>query len=548
MLNVQTEHLENHTVRLTVEIDPQRLEQAMQKAARRISQKGVVPGFRPGKAPYNVVLKLYGYEYVMAEAIDNIGQSVYVEALEAAQIEPYAMGSIEDVQDQGRKVVFVVPKQPAIDLGDYRAVRAEAEPVEVTDDMVTEAMENLRQNSALLEPADRAAKLGDMVTFDHIMVAILDEDDDDDDLDDEDEDDDEDEHDEEEKEEKTKEEADDDEDDDDDLDDEDDDEDDEEDEDEHGEDYHYDEEDDESDVLVHEHNFDRVLRDDKDDMFPGFSAKIEGMNAGEHREFELEIPADAEIDERIKGKRLFVDANLSKVQARTVPEWSDDLAKRISNNKIETMIELRVDTRKKLLEAAENMEANRLATVMMEKITESASVKYPEELVQDYISDMMAEIEQNLLQAQHNLSLKDYLRISGLSEEKLRETYREAAIKRATRALVMRQFVQQEQIVISSEEIDAEIARMIGTVDGEQAQWFQQFLSTPQSRQNIGADMMTSRAVERLAAIARGENPPAAAAEAASAPAEQAAQAETPVSAETPAVEETPAAEETPNS
>lgn len=55
MLNIQTEHLDNHTARLTVEIDEQRLERAMVRAAREISKKGRIPGFRPGKAPVNVV-------------------------------------------------------------------------------------------------------------------------------------------------------------------------------------------------------------------------------------------------------------------------------------------------------------------------------------------------------------------------------------------------------------------------------------------------------------------------------------------------------------
>jgi hypothetical protein len=104
----------------------------------------------------------------------------------------------------------------------------------------------------------------------------------------------------------------------------------------------------------------------------------------------------------------------------------------------------------------------------------------------------------------------------------------------------MRHFVVQEQLSVSVDDVNAEIARMVSSVDSEQATWFQQFLSTPQSRQNIGADLMTNRAVKRLAAIARGENPPVGdAAPDAAAPAEQAAALVT---------EPAPAAEETPNS
>jgi len=81
MLNVQTDHLENHTVRLTVEVDPDRVEQAMRQAARRISKKSRIPGFRPGKAPFDVVVNLFGREYILSEALDTLGNEIYREAL-----------------------------------------------------------------------------------------------------------------------------------------------------------------------------------------------------------------------------------------------------------------------------------------------------------------------------------------------------------------------------------------------------------------------------------------------------------------------------------
>jgi trigger factor len=97
MLNVQTEHLENHTARITVDVDAEQINQAMRQAARQIAKKARIPGFRPGKAPFNVIVTMFGYEYVLGEALDKIGNDIYRGALEASGVEPYAPGSLENM-------------------------------------------------------------------------------------------------------------------------------------------------------------------------------------------------------------------------------------------------------------------------------------------------------------------------------------------------------------------------------------------------------------------------------------------------------------------
>jgi trigger factor len=514
MLNVQTEHLENHTARLTVEVDAARLDKALHQAARKLSKKGRIPGFRPGKAPFNVVMNMYGHEYVLAEALDDLGNEIYREALDAAEIQPYAPGSLDQVEEEGHKLVFVVPKRPTVDLGDYREIRVDYEVPEVTDDMVNRAMEELRQNQALLEPADRPAKLTDQVTLSHIFVTALPG------SAEEEAESAEDEAGEEaaaassaqgevdtETNEDTAGEA--------DL---------------AGDDEAGDEagETDASDdedlerVVLHEHNFDRVLTDDEYDLFPGFSAQLVGLSAGDDKQFVLEIPDDYD-DEELAGHALRVELRVEKVQARTVPDWSDALAKRISQDKVESILELRVDTRKNLQQTAENLADRQLAVEALDELVERATISYPEEFLQDYITDLLTDLEQNVLR-QQGLTLKDYLRITGQTEENLRQNYRASGIKRAERSLALGELVRREQLDASDEDIDSEIDRIVASIGGEQSSRFRQFLSTQQSRSNIGADLVTSRAMERLAAIAKGENPPIGAAQAAETAATEAAE------------------------
>ena len=59
-MNIQTERLDNHLARFTVELEVSKLEQAKQQAARKLSQKYNIPGFRKGKAPYKIIQQFFG--------------------------------------------------------------------------------------------------------------------------------------------------------------------------------------------------------------------------------------------------------------------------------------------------------------------------------------------------------------------------------------------------------------------------------------------------------------------------------------------------------
>ncbi len=166
-MNVQTESLEDRQVELKVEVPQERVQSALESAARRISKDMDIPGFRPGKAPYNLVANKVGEDYLLDEALDDLGQQIYREALEEAEVEPYAPGSLEEVVSREPLVLrYRVPLKPEVDLGDYRELRIDYEEPEVDDESIDEVLEELRQNQAVIEPVERAAEMEDLVVLD----------------------------------------------------------------------------------------------------------------------------------------------------------------------------------------------------------------------------------------------------------------------------------------------------------------------------------------------------------------------------------------------
>ena len=155
---------EDHQVRVRAEFEQETLEGFKRKAARKIAQKTRIPGFRPGKAPYSMVVGHVGEAAILEEAIDLMLNDVYPHILEQENIEPYGPGNLEDIPSQEPPVFeFVIPLSPETELGDVDNLKKPYEPPVVTDDDVEEYITQLRQNQANIVPVEGAAKVGQLV-------------------------------------------------------------------------------------------------------------------------------------------------------------------------------------------------------------------------------------------------------------------------------------------------------------------------------------------------------------------------------------------------
>lgn len=166
MLKIETQTNDDRTLNLTVEVSDDRVQPALQAAARQISKRYPVPGFRPGKAPLQHVLRQFGEQAVYEMAVEELGQKVYEEALDQEKIEAYGPGALQDMQLKPMVLKFTVPLKPEVELGEYRALRLPYEMPVVKDDEVQRVLDTLRERQAVLEPVERPAALGDAVTLD----------------------------------------------------------------------------------------------------------------------------------------------------------------------------------------------------------------------------------------------------------------------------------------------------------------------------------------------------------------------------------------------
>ncbi len=159
--------LDDHQAQIVVEVDADRVQAARQRAARKLANRGKIPGFRPGKAPYDVIVRYYGDATVHEEAIDLLVDELYPQILKEADVNPAAAGTLEKIEGTDiPKLTFKVPLSPEVTLGEYGDIRLPFEFKPPTAEDLDKALEELRQAYATTETVDRAAQEGDYVLAD----------------------------------------------------------------------------------------------------------------------------------------------------------------------------------------------------------------------------------------------------------------------------------------------------------------------------------------------------------------------------------------------
>ena len=140
--------------KINIEVAPDDVAREMDKALADVGKKAKIPGFRPGKAPKNIVERHYGDE-VKSEVVHRLVTESYMKALQEHNLNPVDMPEIENISTlaKGSPLTFtaVVEVRPNIELGVYDGVEVKETAVAVSDAEVTETIDRLREMYAQLE-------------------------------------------------------------------------------------------------------------------------------------------------------------------------------------------------------------------------------------------------------------------------------------------------------------------------------------------------------------------------------------------------------------
>ena len=161
----QDEVVDNQTT-LRIELEEEDLAAYLEQGYRRIAPRVAIPGFRRGKVPRRVVEGYMGRESLLNEVLDSMVYESTDKAAKQNELDFIGRPKIEDLDLDPVSFTAVIALKPDVALGDYRSISVEFEMDEITDQDVTDRIDQIRESLGTWETVERAAEMGDLVNVD----------------------------------------------------------------------------------------------------------------------------------------------------------------------------------------------------------------------------------------------------------------------------------------------------------------------------------------------------------------------------------------------
>lgn len=168
-LKESTKKEQANSYELVVSVDADTFEKAVNAVYKRQVKKINIPGFRKGKAPRHMIEKMYGSEVFYEDAMQDCYPEALYEAAKEANLKIVAVESLEAVEagKDGFTFKTSIIVEPEMEIKDYLGIEIEKKSTEVTDELVDEEIEKVRdRNSRMVTVEDRAAQDGDTAVID----------------------------------------------------------------------------------------------------------------------------------------------------------------------------------------------------------------------------------------------------------------------------------------------------------------------------------------------------------------------------------------------
>ena len=190
-------------------------------------------------------------------------------------------------------------------------------------------------------------------------------------------------------------------------------------------------------------------------FIPGFEEQLVGAKVGDDVDVKVTFPEEYQAKE-LAGKEAIFKCAVKKIEAKELPELDDDFAKDVSE--FDTLAEYKEHVKTNLEDKKANEAKRAKEDAAVDKAIENAQMDIPEAMLMTQCRQMLDDFSRRM-QSQ-GLSMDQYFQFTGLSEEKMMEELKPQAEKRIRTRLVLEAIVAAENIEVSDERLDEELAKM----------------------------------------------------------------------------------------
>lgn len=168
-LSVAVEPLPKSQVGVTIEVPAELVDAAYERVLNRLASRAKIEGFRPGRAPRQLVEARLGSAALREEVVETIVPEVLTQAMREQSIDAIDNPDVEVVElERGRpaRLKATITVMPEVNLGDVAKLQADTPTVEVTDEMLERRLADVREPLAEVTPVEREVRMGDIAVID----------------------------------------------------------------------------------------------------------------------------------------------------------------------------------------------------------------------------------------------------------------------------------------------------------------------------------------------------------------------------------------------
>ena len=226
-------------------------------------------------------------------------------------------------------------------------------------------------------------------------------------------------------------------------------------------------------------------------FIPGFEEQLVGAEAEKEVEVKVTFPEDYHAEE-LKGKEAVFKCTVHEIKAKELPEIDDEFAAEVSE--FDTLEEYKADVKAKIKEQKAADGKRNQEDQAVEQAVKNAEYEIPQPMIDTQTTQMVEDFAQRI-QSQ-GITLEQYFQFTGLTAEKMMEDMKPQAIKRIETRLVLEAIAKAENIEITDEKVDEELAKMAESYNME-VEKLKEFMGENEKKQ-MKEDLAVQEAVTFL--------------------------------------------------
>ena len=226
-------------------------------------------------------------------------------------------------------------------------------------------------------------------------------------------------------------------------------------------------------------------------FIPGFEEQLIGVEAEKEVEVNVTFPEEYHSED-LAGKEAVFKCTVHEIKTKELPELDDEFAAEVSE--FDTLEEYKADIKAKIKEEKIAEGKRQKEDQAVEKAVANATMEIPEAMIDTQVQQMTGEFAQRM-QSQ-GLTMEQYFQFTGLTADKMMEEMRPQAVKRIETRLVLEAIAKAENIEITDEKVDEEIAKMAEMYKME-VEKLKEYMGEAEKEQ-MKADMAVQEAVTIL--------------------------------------------------